>query len=912
MARPSDAWYLRAMARCTACGADVADGSRFCGRCGRPVESSTAATATAVPGTAVTASAVGTGAPSGIQDGRFVPGATLAGRWRILGLLGRGGMGEVYRADDLTLGQPVALKFLPAGLERSDDRLARFFNEVRLARQVSHANVCRVYDVGEAGGQRFLSMEYVDGEDLSSLIRRIGRPAPEKAIEIARQICAGLAAAHAKGILHRDLKPSNIMIDGAGQVRITDFGLAALAAEVSGAEVRAGTPDYMSPEQLEGVEVSARSDIYALGLVLYELFTGRRAFQASSLAELRRLRSTTTPRSPSSVTPDIDPVIERLIDRCLEKDPDLRPPTVLSVAAALPGGDPLAAALAAGEIPSPELVAAARAEGVPRPGVAVLCFAAVLVGLALFLVQADRLFVTGSFRFDKPPAALAVRASEILARLGHAERPADRIHGFDLNDQYQRYVERTDQSPGRFAGLGRVRPSPFVYWYRQSPAPIVPVSWAGVASTANPPWVRSGMSGVWLDVDGRLLELRVVPPQRDDAPPVAPPDWSVLFELAALDSARFEPVEPEWSPVVATDARAAWRGTIEGQEDLPVRVEAGAWRGKVTYFEIIAPWTTPTRMGEKQALGGTKAVGALIGLLILIVGASLFMVRRNLALGRTDRRGAFRMALFVLLATLAAWILRTHHVASLHEVGLLAESIKDALLVAGIVCLVYLALEPYVRRFWPQVLISWSRILNGRIRDPLVGRDLLYGTVAGVGGCLLITVMQRLPEWTGRPAVMPGLGTFGFAYDWSRCLANVASLLWNSLFNPFSLLLLLLLLRLLLKRQWAAVMILIAVITGLVVLQNPDVPWIWPLAALYWAVFFTILVRLGVFATIVCVFVANLVLSSPITLDGSAWFARAGWAMLLVPAALAAYGCYLTIADRGIVRAEGGPAWPRI
>ena len=207
----------------------------------------------------------------------------LDGRYRIIGLLGRGGMGEVYRADDLRLGQPVALKFLPDALRDDPVRLAQFHNEVRTARQVSHPNVCRVYDIGEVDGLLYLSMEYVDGEDLATSLRRIGRFPEDKATEIARQLCAGLAAAHERGVLHRDLKPANVMLDGAGQVRIMDFGLAAVGAVE---DIRAGTPAYMAPEQLLGREVTQRSDIYALGLVLYELFTGRRAFTATTVGEL--------------------------------------------------------------------------------------------------------------------------------------------------------------------------------------------------------------------------------------------------------------------------------------------------------------------------------------------------------------------------------------------------------------------------------------------------------------------------------------------------------------------------------------------------------------------------------------------------------------------------------------------------
>src|SRR5262245_26009685 len=218
-----------------------------------------------------------------VNHGRFTPGALFDNRYRIVGLLGRGGMGDVYRADDLRLGQAVALKFLPASVGGDPVRLAQFDNDVRTARQVSHPGVCRVYDIGEVDGELFLTMELVDGEDLATSLRRIGRFPEDKATDIARQLCAAVAAAHERGVLHRDLKPANIMLDGAGRIRVMDFGLAAVGAVQ---DVRAGTPAYMAPEQLLGREVTARSDIYALGLVLYELFTGRRAFTAATLNEL--------------------------------------------------------------------------------------------------------------------------------------------------------------------------------------------------------------------------------------------------------------------------------------------------------------------------------------------------------------------------------------------------------------------------------------------------------------------------------------------------------------------------------------------------------------------------------------------------------------------------------------------------
>src|SRR6202034_2064411 len=353
------------MAKCENCGTELLNNVRFCSGCGRPA-SNTDDLATVVFATSTSplpprsksssSSRPSSSAEYSLSEGRFLPGRLVASRYRIIALLGKGGMGEVYRADDLTLGQPVAMKFLPDDAGRDEALLERFRNEVRMARRVSHANVCRVYDVGEIEGQTFFTMEYVDGEDLSSLLRRIGRLPSDKAVEIARQLCAGLAAAHAKGVLHRDLKPANVMLNGRGHVVVTDFGLAALADEIPGEEIRNGTPAYMAPEQLAGREVTVQSDIYSLGLVLYEIFTGKRAFEASTLAELVRLHSETAPVSPSTLVKELDPAVESAILRCLDPEPSKRPASALAVAARLPGGDPLAAALAAGETPSPQMV----------------------------------------------------------------------------------------------------------------------------------------------------------------------------------------------------------------------------------------------------------------------------------------------------------------------------------------------------------------------------------------------------------------------------------------------------------------------------------------------------------------------------------------------------------------------------
>jgi serine/threonine protein kinase len=401
----------------------------------------------------------------------FTPGTVLAGRYRVIGLLGRGGMGEVYRADDLKLGTPVALKFLPRALAADPVRRERFLAEVRIARQIAHPNVCRVFDIGEtigAGAQHFLSMEYIDGEDLASLLRRIGRLPADKALDIARQICAGLAAAHDRGVLHRDLKPANVMLDGRGRVRITDFGLA-VAADAEGLEAdTSGTPAYMAPEQFGGTGPSVRSDVYALGLVLYELYTGRRVVTATSLAELRARKDHELPAAPSELIKDMDPSVERVILRAIARDPRARPASVAQVAAALPGGTSLEAALRAGDTPSPEMVAASGTSEGLDTWAAWALLALVVAGTIAGLGVASRALLWRQPP-DKSPDVLAENARQMLARLGYVEPPADRASGFEVDLEQLRYVRTHDPSRSNW---NRRDPSLVRFWYRESPEPL--------------------------------------------------------------------------------------------------------------------------------------------------------------------------------------------------------------------------------------------------------------------------------------------------------------------------------------------------------------------------------------------------------------------------------------------------------
>ncbi len=834
-----------------------------------------------------------------IDAGGFTPGLVLAERYRIIGLLGRGGMGEVYRADDLKLGQPVALKFLPMALSEDAVRRERFYAEVRIARQVSHPNVCRVYDVAEFDGHHCLSMEFVDGEDLASLLKRIGRLPSDKALEIARQLCAGLAAAHDKGVLHRDLKPANVMIDGRGRARITDFGLAVAAAEAVEGEI-SGTPAYMAPEQLEGKGASVRSDIYSLGLVLYELYTGRKAFDGASLAELKRKHSEEMPATPSSISPGFDPVVERVILRCLEKDPRARPSSVLQVASALPGSDPLAVALAAGETPSPEMVAASGATEGLRPAIAWACLAAIVVGAFVGILSYQKTRLFRRVPLEDPPEVLANKATEIIQKAGYSDPVVGRAFGFRENEDFFRYVRENDKSRTRWDNL---ETGPVEFWYRQSPRELEPERFFNVGDVTqeDPPPDVSGMATVRLNPRGRLIGFLAVPPQVEEAKiPAAPPDWSPLFSEAGLDPAKWTAAEPRWVPRTFADARAAWVGTLPDRPGVPMRIEAAAYRGKPVSFELVAPWTRAVRMKPSPVTLGER-VAYVIGILILIclvVGGCL-LARRNIHMGRGDRRGATRLALAVFALETAYWIVAGRHVATFFEALLVVRFVSLTLLMAGLVWVLYVALEPYVRRRWPATIVSWSRVLAGDWRDPLVGRDVLMGCLMSVLFVLNFSLAYLVPRWLGSPTRPRGFALQAL-HGGRAVVGLVLDLVASSVFFGLALLFLLFLLRMLFRRQWAAAAVFVAVMVAVVSAQGESPLIFVPfgiVAALLWLF---ILTRLGLVAAIVYVFCTNLLIELPITTEASTWYAGIGYAALLVFAALALYGFFTSLGGQPV------------
>jgi serine/threonine-protein kinase len=830
-----------------------------------------------------------------VDEGRFPAGTVLGGRYRIITLLGRGGMGEVYRANDLTLNQSVALKFLPPAVARDQRRVARFHGEVRMARRISHPNVCRVYDIGEFNGIAYISMEYIAGEDLASLLRRIGRLPPDKAVEIARRLCAGLAAAHDKGVVHRDFKPENVMIDNRGQVLITDFGLAGLPSELTGSEVRNGTPAYMAPEQLDGRGVSTRSDIYALGLVLYEMFTGKKVFE-------NPLERGVPPSSIWTVLKDIDPAVTRTIEHCLAPDPRDRPASALAVAAALPGGNPLAEALAAGRTPSPQMVAASLDTGTISVRTATLIMGMIAVGLVSVVLLGSRVSVVHVTPFEHPPDVLAQKAREVIGAFGYTGPSTDRAYDYFFAGNYRRYAE-TRETPAEYqAQLARGQPPLVYFWYRQSPQYLEPFNAYFRVSQFDPPVVVAGEVLLWLDQRGRLLNFQAAPPREDYShPSERDPEWGRFFSAAGLDRERFTPTVPQWIPPITFDARAAWTGTFEDATPTPVRIEAAAWKGRPVYFRIIGPWTEfqgiPIRSSIENAVDW---VG--IGLIVIVLAAATFIAWRNYGLGRGDLRGSSRLAAIALIITLFRWFLDAHHLPTFAESLSLFLALGSALCSAVIYWVLYMTIEPFVRRRRPQSLITWTRLLAGGIRDPLVGGHILAGVALGIGFAIWSTLQSFLLLERG---AVPLHNLWQISVLRSAG-SSVSAWLYNledAVTSAQGLFVLFLLLLAVVRRKWAATVLFVLLIAVPSLSSNHPL-----IDAAYWGVQLGlvpwIVLRFGLLPMTVAFFVSYVLKGFPLTADFSAWYASTTLFALVTVLTLAVWSYRIALAGRPLLQGE--------
>lgn len=835
----------------------------------------------------------------GTEKGQFLAGTILAGRYRIIGLLGKGGMGEVYKADDIKLSQTVALKFLPDKMEKEPAALERFHSEVRIARQVSHANVCRVFDIGEVDGRHFLSMEFIDGDDLSSLLKRIGRLPSERAIEIGRQLCVGLSAIHHAGILHRDFKPANVIIDGKGKARITDFGIAGIEEEISKNELRIGTPAYMSPEQISGKDVSQRSDIYALGLVLYEIFTGKQAFTAESIPELIRKHQSETPTNPSDHVKGIDPLVEGVIFQCLEKDPNERPPTALHVAMALPGGNPLQVAMEAGQTPSPEMVAASPKKGALKPAVALACLIGAIALLGFCMYASMKITPHNRIPFTKSPEVLSERANEIIRKLGYTDAPVDAQYYFNYDYAYFNHLRQTQEA---WMDISTSQPLVVVFEERQSPY-YMSTLMEGDGDTFLEPQTISGMRSIRLDTRGRMVEFSAVPPDfTSDANIRDKTDWTPVFTASELDPAKFRETEPRWTPPVAFDTRAAWEGFLPDHPEIPLRVEAAAFQGKVVFFKLIYPWTKGiAEPGEVITARDWIGIFVYMGILVGILVTAIFLAWRNSKSGSSDRKGAFKLGLAVLIFTFCGIFFGMPHApAFFPELERFLSALREGLRNAAFTWLLYLALEPIVRRNWPELVVSWNRLLAGDWRDPLVGRDVLIGVLTGVAHFSLIYIAKLTERFFYKEF---SVTTFpvnqslsGFRFSIASILGNAGGGMWAGFMFVCFLVILFLIFR---RRLYAGLVLFVLMATVEILFFATSLAYL-P-ATLAISVLMSVLIyRFGLVATVTSMFVFLSISNTLFTLNLSAWHAGSMFLTVLVILVVLFYGFRVSLSGKRI------------
>jgi hypothetical protein len=578
------------------------------------------------------------------------------------------------------------------------------------------------------------------------------------------------------------------------------------------------------------------------------------------------------------------------------------------VLTALPGGDPLAAALAAGEIPSPELVAHAGTTGGLKPSSAVLCFVSVLIMTGLLVGLSGKLALVRRASLDIPPQVLAEKAREVVREAGYRDPPADNLYAFYGNGSYLRHLRGLKPTRGLWDVLQSSQPPGVIFGYRQSPRLLERGTGAVANWLRDPPPTFPGMVEVQLDPQGRLALFSAVPPQTEDAGEASEikPDWESLFSAAGLDRQTFRPVAPTWLPPSYADRRAAWEGVYPEAPETSIRIEAASYRDRPVYFRIVEPWDKPlgTTAPERSLLVRARSVLYTAWFVVVLIIAGLLALR-NVRLGRGDRQTALRFALYVggmrLLGLLGA-----HHVPSSAEVDLIMGHLALALYLVGLIYVFYLALEPYARKLWPHMLVSWVRLLSGRIRDPLVGRDLLIGVLFGTGLGLTISVRNWVPEL---------LTIRGYGLDWgflslesirglAPALGAIASIHGWDLFELFIGIMMLLVLRLILRKTWIAMIVFSVLVT---VLFNPGMghpaPYLISMLIMMF-LFWFVLFRFGLLSLMVGYSVSHLLRYMPLTFDLTSWYAYATLLTLFITVGVAAWGFRTALGGRTLFRDE--------
>jgi hypothetical protein len=462
------------------------------------------------------------------------------------------------------------------------------------------------------------------------------------------------------------------------------------------------------------------------------------------------------------------------------------------------------------------------------------------------------------------------------------------------------HVQQTDKPAPRWAEVLSQRPSPLQFWYRQSSDPMTAITFhtdlltPGIVRPDDPPPITSGMIQVDLDHNGLLTFFEAIPPQRQDTPVrPAPVDWSPLFALAGLDMARLQPAEPLWTWLAASDMRAAWTGVWPGS-NRPLRVEAAALGGRPVAFMLAGPWRTPWRMPEPSNVVTTAYFLLLMCTAVAILATGVVLARNNLREGRGDRRGAARLASCMTAVLLGLWVCSVHVVAAPTLLAMFLLAVCTSVFYGALLWTLYIALEPVVRRHWPHALVSWTNVLSGRVSDPVVGRDVLFGVGLGV---LFALIFRSLMFWSvdeGFSAQGDVDLLLGLRHTVGVVLEEAPYAIRNVLLYFF----VLFVLRVLLRNQWAAAIAFTAFWTLVNALGN-DRAWVGALAGLlYFGTASFVVVRWGLLAFVVGAFVSPLLFDVPATLDASAWYFGNVVLLVTIVVGLALWGFYTSVGGR--------------